>query len=208
MTRRTALRSPRNQPRQPRSRVTVSAILDAAIRVLDRQGLGEMTTSRVAEVAGVSVGTLYQYFAHREAIIEALQDRELQRADSMLERLLKNPQPPSDRELSRAVVEELLRLYRAAPALHRVLAVEGLRVAPPERVLAFDARSVARVKAFLSVAGARIRPSNLEAAAFVIYQSVRATMLSYLLAAPASVDDDVIASELTELIVCYLSREA
>ena len=178
MTRRTAFKSPRNQPRQPRSRVTVSAILDAGIRVLDREGLDAMTTSRVAEVAGVSVGTLYQYFAHREAIIEALQERELERASGMLERLLQNPTPPSDRELSRLVVEELLRLYRAAPALHRVLAVEGLRVAPPEKVLAFDVHSVALVKAFLSVAGARIRPSNLEAAAFVIYQCVRATMLS------------------------------
>ena len=167
-----------------------------------------MTTSRVAEVAGVSVGTLYQYFAHREAIIEALQERELERAGTMLERLLKNPQPPSDRELSRTVIEELLRLYRAAPALHRVLAVEGLRVAPPERVLAFDARSVALVKAFLSVAGSRIRPANLEAAAFVIFQSVRATMLSYLLVAPASIDDTTLVSELTELIVRYLSREA
>jgi AcrR family transcriptional regulator len=150
MTRRTALRSPRNQPQQPRSRVTVTAILDGAIRVLDREGLDAMTTSRVAEVAGVSVGTLYQYFAHREAIIEALQERELERAGAMLERLLKNPQQPlADRELSRTVVEELLRLYRAAPALHRVLAVEGLRLAPPERVQAFDARSVALVKAFL-----------------------------------------------------------
>jgi AcrR family transcriptional regulator len=208
MTRRTALRSPRNQPQQPRSRVTVTAILDAAIRVLDREGLDAMTTSRVAEVAGVSVGTLYQYFAHREAIIEALQERELERAGAMLERLLMNPQPASDRDLSRSVVEELLRLYRAAPALHRVLAVEGMRVAPPERVLAFDARSVALLKAFLGMAGPRIRSTNLEAAAFVIYQSVRASMLSYLLEAPAGVDDTVLVAEFTELIVRYLSREA
>ena len=207
MPRRPALKTPRNQPQQPRSRATVSVILDAAIRVLDREGLDAMTTSRVAEVAGVSVGTLYQYFAHREAIIEALQSRELERADSMLERLLKSPQPASNRELSRMVVEELLRLYRAAPALHRVLAVDGLRVAPPERVLAFDARSVALVRAFLTMSGPRIRDANLEAAAFVIYQSVRATMLSYLLESPAGVDDHVLVAELTELIVRYLSAE-
>lgn len=166
-----------------------------------------MTTSRVAEVAGVSVGTLYQYFAHREAIIEALQEREFDRAGSLLERLLRDPRPSSDRELAQSVVEELLRLYRAAPALHRVLAVEGLRLAPPERVLAFDARSIAMVKALLGAASTGVRPSNLDAAAFVIYQSVRATMLSYLLAAPACVDDRVLVSELTELIVGYLSRQ-
>jgi AcrR family transcriptional regulator len=207
MTRRSSLRSPRNQPRQPRSRVTVSLILDAAIRILDREGLEALTTSRAAEVAGVSVGTLYQYFAHRDAIIDALQDRELERAGTMLERVLKNPEGRADRDVARAVLEELLRLYRAAPALHRVLAVDGLRYSTPERVLAFDVKSVALVKSFLIFAGPRIRGTNLEAAAFVIYQSVRATMLGYLLEAPAGVDDDVIITELTELIFRYLKSE-
>jgi AcrR family transcriptional regulator len=208
MTRRSSLRSPRNQPQQPRSRATVSVILDAAIRVLDREGLEALTTSRVAEVAGVSVGTLYQYFAHRDAIIDALQDRELQRAGAMLERVLDNPERSADRDVARSVIEELLRLYRAAPALHRVLAVDGLRYSAPERVLAFDAKSVALVKAFLSFAGPRIRSTNLEAAAFVVYQSVRATMLGYLLEAPAGVGDDVIIAELTELIFRYLKSDA
>lgn len=204
MTRRAALKTSRNQPQQLRSRATVGVILDAAIRVLDREGLDALTTSRVAEVAGVSVGTLYQYFAHREAIIDALQDRELERAAAMLERVLANQQHATDREVARAVLEELLKLYRAAPALHRVLAVEGVRFSPRERVLAFDARSVALVKAFLMVAAPRLRHANLEAAAFVIYQSVRASMLAYLLEAPAGVDDAAIVSELTELIVRYL----
>ena len=106
MTRRAALKSSRNQPQQPRSRATVSVILDAAIRVLDREGLEALTTSRVAEVAGVSVGTLYQYFAHRDAIIDALQDRELERAGQMLERVLKNPSNCSDREVASAVLVE------------------------------------------------------------------------------------------------------
>jgi AcrR family transcriptional regulator len=204
MTRRAALRPIRNQPRQLRSRATVSVILDAAIRVLDREGLDALTTSRVAEVAGVSVGTLYQYFAHRDAIIDALQDRELYRAGEMLEGLLQNRDDLSDREVARAVVGELLRLYRAAPALHRVLAVNGLRYSTPERVLAFDVRSVALIKAFLGMAGPRIRQTNLEAAAFVVYQAVRATMLSYLLESPAGVPDEVIVAEVTELVVRYL----
>lgn len=207
MTRRAALKTPRNQPQQPRSRATVSVILDAAIRVLDREGSDALTTSRVAEVAGVSVGTLYQYFAHKDAILEALQQRELERAAAMLERLLKDAQPKTNRELAESVVLELLALYRAAPGLHRVLAVDGLRYAPPERVLAFDARSVALLKAFLAMAGPRIRATNLEAAAFVIYQSVRATMLAYLLEAPAGVDDTLLTAELTELILRYLSAQ-
>ncbi len=205
MTRRSTLRTARNQPRQPRSRATVGVILEAAIRVLERDGWEALTTSRVAEIAGVSVGTLYQYFAHRDAILEALQNRELERAAEMLEGLLKSSAPQTDRELARAVVEALFGLYKAAPALHRVLAVEGLRLSPPETVLAFDARSVALLQAFLSVAGARLRPMSVEAAAFVVYQSVRASMLAYFLAAPAGVDDRAIVDELTELVVRYLT---
>jgi AcrR family transcriptional regulator len=208
MAGRTALKSSRNQPRQQRSRATVGVILDAAIRVLDREGLDALTTSRVAEVAGVSVGTLYQYFAHKDAIVEALQNRELERAAAMLERVLKSSESASDRELARRVVVELLQLYQAAPALHRVLAVDGLRFAPPERVLAFDARSIALVKACLVLAGPRVRARNLEAAAFVIYQSVRATMLSYFLEAPAGVSDEVIVEELTELIARYVLTQS
>jgi RIP metalloprotease RseP len=112
----------------------VSVILEAALRVLDQDGWEALTTSRVAEVAGVSVGTLYQYFAHREAIVEALQNRELERASEMLERLLKSPEPKSDQELARAVVEALFGLYKAAPALHRVLAVDGTAVPDASRL--------------------------------------------------------------------------
>jgi AcrR family transcriptional regulator len=208
MTRRASLKPTRNQPRQPRSRATVAVILDAAIRVLDREGFDALTTSRVAEVAGVSVGTLYQYFAHRDAIVSALQDRELERTGALLERVLAGAAGLTNHELARSVVVELLGLYRAAPALHRVLAARGLQFSPPERVVAFDARSVAVLKAFLGAAGPRIRAANLEAAAFVIYQSVRATMLAYLLESPAGVDDALLTDELTQLIVRYLSTEA
>jgi AcrR family transcriptional regulator len=180
-------------------------ILDAAIRVLDREGLECLTTSRVAEVAGVSVGTLYQYFGHRDDIIDALQDREFERTGQLLQRVLENESNASDEAVAHAIIAELFKLYRAAPALHRVLAVDGLRYSTPERVLAFDVRSVALVRAFLSLAGPRIRQTNLDAAAFVIYQSVRATMLAYLLESPAGVPEELMVSELTQLILRYLS---
>jgi len=167
-----------------------------------------LTTSRVAEVAGVSVGTLYQYFAHRDAIVTALQDRELERAGALLERVLARAPTLSNRELARSVVVELLGLYRAAPALHRVLAAHGLSFSPPERVVAFDTRSVGLLRALLHAAGPRIRAGHREAAAFVAYQSVRATLLAYLLESPAGVDDAMMVDELTELVVRYLSNEA
>ncbi len=77
---------PRKQPTQERSKHTVSAILEATIRVLDEVGGEALTTTRVAEVAGVSVGTLYQYFPNRDALLNALLADHLEAAISAVER--------------------------------------------------------------------------------------------------------------------------
>jgi AcrR family transcriptional regulator len=204
MTKKTSRKPARKSPLQSRSKVTVDVILEAAIRILESEGALAMTTSRVAEVAGVSVGTLYQYFGNRDAILDALQDRELERATELLQSLLQRGAPLSDRDLARSVVEGLMKLYQAAPALHRVLAVEGLRVSPKERVLAFDLRLVTAIRSFLSLTKAPLRRTNLDAAAFVIYQSVRASMLAFLLERPAGVDERALTEELIDLTVSYL----
>jgi AcrR family transcriptional regulator len=205
MARRSLQEPRRNKPHQARSRATVEVILDATIRIFDEEGAEAASTSRVAEVAGVSVGTLYQYFGNRDAILDALQDREFERAQAMMQRVLANPAGVSDHAIARSVIEELFRLYRAAPALHRVLAVEGLRVTPAERVQAFDARIVGAIKAFLVHAKPRIRREHVDAAAFVVYQSVRAAMLAYLIEAPAGVGEAALVDELTDLVVRYLT---
>jgi len=198
----------RNRPKQSRSRATVNAILEATIRVLDREGYEAATTTRVAEVAGVSIGTLYQYFSNRDAILDALQDRELSRAWEFIEGALSEAHRYSERELARKIILGLLELYAAAPALHRVLVIEGLRVTPADRVHAFDVRMVSAIRSFLSLGHLRVRRGNLDAAAFVIFQSVRAVMLARLLETPANLDDETLVEELTDLLVRYLVDES
>lgn len=61
--------SPRKKPRQARARATVSAILQASTRILQQEGLDKLNTNHIAEVAGVSIGTLYQYFPSKDAIL-------------------------------------------------------------------------------------------------------------------------------------------
>jgi AcrR family transcriptional regulator len=67
----------RKQPVQDRSAVTVEAILEATIRILERAGGGSFTTREVAEMAGVSVGSLYQYFPNKQALVSELLRRRL-----------------------------------------------------------------------------------------------------------------------------------
>ena len=64
--------TPRKRPRQDRSKATVDSILDATARVLVRHGFDGLTSNAVAEIAGCSIGSLYQYFPNKEALVAAL----------------------------------------------------------------------------------------------------------------------------------------
>ncbi|HET7543320.1 MAG TPA: TetR/AcrR family transcriptional regulator [Polyangiaceae bacterium] len=207
MSKRYESNAARKGPKQQRSKVTVAAILDATVRVLEQEGSDAATTSRIAEVAGVSVGTLYQYFANREAILDALQDREFERATEMMNRVLTRGAYRSEREVARAVIEGLLELHSAAPSLHRLLVIQALSVTPTERVQAFDLRIIAVVRSFLQLANLRIRRANVDAAAFVVYQAVRASMLACVVERPAGLDSRTLVDELTDLVLRYLAAE-
>ena len=198
----------RKQPQQARSRATVTAILDAMTRILDREGPEAATTTRVAEVAGISIGTLYQYFSHRDAILDALQDREFERAIELMQGVLENGAQGPGREVAREAVRGMLKLYAEAPGLHRVLALEGLRVTPAARVHAFDMRVVGMVRNFLAMSSLRIRRANIDAAAFVVFQSVRASMLARILESPPGLDDETLTEELADMVFKYLIDES
>jgi AcrR family transcriptional regulator len=199
---------PRKRPRQARAQATVDAILEATVQILDREGLDAATTTRIAEVAGVSIGSLYQYFSHRDAILNALQDREFARALTLMQEILgEGNLAQTPRATVTAVVRGLARLYRVAPGLHRVLAIEGLRVAKADHVHAFDLHVVGIVRQFLAATGATIRRPNVDAAAFVAFQSVRATMLACLLERPPGLDEETLIAEVVDLVLRYLVRE-
>lgn len=111
---------PRKQPVQGRSKHTVAALLEATIRVLDEVGGEGLTTTRVAEVAGVSVGTLYQYFPNRDALINALLADHLEGSIGALER-----EAVASAGLSRAVaIERMVRAFLAEKAAR----VESARI--------------------------------------------------------------------------------
>ena len=106
--RRNAPISSRKQPKQARSAELVAAILEAAIQVLAKEGAQRFTTARVAEKAGVSVGSLYQYFPNKAAILFRLQSDEWQQTSELLRGILADTAtPPLDR--LRALVHAFIR---------------------------------------------------------------------------------------------------
>ena len=134
----TARISSRKQPKQARSSELVAAILEAAVQVLASEGAQRFTTARVAEKAGVSVGSLYQYFPNKAAILFRLQSDEWRRTTEMLRNILEDVQSPPPERLRRAVhafirseceeaevrgaLDDAAPLYRAAPEARKARA--------------------------------------------------------------------------------------
>jgi len=108
----------RKEPRQKRARATVEAILEAAARILDRQGWKGFTTNAVAEVAGVSIGSLYQYFPNKLALVEAILRRHF---DDVLSALRFPDIPASRTERIEGLVSGMITAHSNHPSLHRVL---------------------------------------------------------------------------------------
>ena len=116
--------SPRRRPRQQRSQFTVEAIFQAVAQIVATHGEHGLTTNRIAEVAGVSVGSLYQYFPSKDAILQAMLDQHCERVmlelDALLAQACAQDWPPE--EQVRRYVRHYLASFGAGPENERALA--------------------------------------------------------------------------------------
>ena len=119
---------PRKAPRQARSTDTVETILAAAIRVLERESLAGFNTNRVAEVAGVSVGSLYQYFPNKAALIAALIDRQQTHLAERIEACVAAQEGKPLHEALRALADIGIEEQYGRPLLAAALDHEEMRL--------------------------------------------------------------------------------
>lgn len=159
--------SSRKQPQQARSAELVAAILDAAVQVLAQEGAQRFTTARVAEKAGVSVGSLYQYFPNKAAILFRLQSDEWRQTTDLMRVILEDVQKPPLERL-RALVHAFLRsecdeaamrvaLNDAAPLYREAPEAQAARAAGQRTVQVFMREALPKAtEAVRELAGALI----------------------------------------------------
>src|SRR3990172_4782804 len=115
---------PRKQPKQARSQTTVEAILEATARILAAEGRARLSTNRVAEVAGVSVGSLYQYFPNKDALLAELRRRYDQQFMDRLVRELGRVGRLPLREAVPEFIRFIISVHSENPKLHNELSAE------------------------------------------------------------------------------------
>ncbi|MDP9842963.1 TetR/AcrR family transcriptional regulator [Streptosporangium lutulentum] len=115
--------TPRKHPRQQRSRETVEAILQAAAQLFQRYGYADTTTNKIAERAGVSIGSLYQYFPNKDALLVALAEHHLSQAAEQVALVFTRAADdhPTLHQLLTDLVRCVAALHTDRPGLHRLL---------------------------------------------------------------------------------------
>jgi AcrR family transcriptional regulator len=209
--------SPRRRPRQARAQATVDAIVKATARVLVEEGYDRASTNRIAHAAGVSIGSLYQYFPSKEALVAALVESHQSRMRDALDQALALGQPlgqagvvgsPGSLEArARMVVRGMMAAYRIDPQLHHVLCQEVPKVGELKKVYGFEQHLAEVCRRELFIASERIRLNDVDRGVFLIVHAVPSVVRAAIQSDATGEGDAKLADELTDMIVRYLAAD-
>ncbi len=197
--------SPRKLPQQDRSRLTVEAILEATTHILTEEGYDKANTNRIAERAGISIGSLYQYFPNKESLMAALMDQHSNEIAALVESKLQNlfDVPPE------VAIPELIKAVIAAhaidPCLHQVLSEEIPRSERPQQMQTADERIAELLRTYLTRWRDRISPQNLDITVFILSRTVESLCHSAVIEHPSFVSNSQFEQEVSNLLLLYLT---
>lgn len=206
MSRRRAIK-PRKNASQRRSRATVDSLVEATARILVREGFDKASTNRIAEVSGVSIGSLYQYFPGKEALVAQVMRRHQEEIQRLVQAELPAILPLPVEAAMRRLVAIAVEAHRVNPRLHRVLAEQIPRVGALEEVDAFNRDNYALFRRYLEQHREEIRVRDLDLATFVCVTSIEALTHSAVLHHPALLSEErleALIDEGTRLVTGYL----
>lgn len=186
----------------------VDALIEATARILVREGFDKASTNRIAKLTGVSVGSLYQYFPSKEALVVAVIERHnqeiMQAVRSELAAIATEPLEQGVRQL----VAVAVKAHRVNPTLHRVLAEQIPRVGKLEEVETFNRESFALFRSYLESHRGEIRAVDLDLASFVCVTSIEALTHNAVLHHSKTLSDkamEALIDEGARLVVGYLT---
>ena len=196
--------TPRKRPSQERSRATVDTILDATARVLIHAGFDGLTTNAVATKAGVSIGSLYQYFPNKEAMVSALIERHMNEMNGAILNELARVATLPIAQAARAVIELTLSAHGIDPKLHKVLTEQVPRIGKLAKLRELDNISHRMVAGMLAARGNELAIRDLEMTAFVLVSAIESIVHRAVLLYPEMLADPRLVDEATLLVTRYL----
>lgn len=196
------------KPKQDRSKGTVDAILEAVTHIMDKDGPLNLTTNKIAEKAGVSVGSLYQYFKNKESIFEAILLRMTeQNLASMENQISQRPENFNIRSIIKLVVQAHFDNIQKMGKLSSVLFEYAPQILSPNHFRKADERIIKFLMDKTTEYKIELRPENKENAFFICSQAVRGVIFMTVLSRPIE-ERQVLIDELIDMLSIYLEKKA
>jgi AcrR family transcriptional regulator len=196
------LQKPRKLPKQERSQATVSASLIATTRILTEEGYDKFNTNRVAELAGVSVGSLYQYFPNKAALLYALGEHHANEMAQLAQHHLEDLGDRSILEVLQQIIKAVLAAYAVNPKLYRILHQQVPRSEEMQKL--DDARIEQMLHAFLALHRDQLRPKNLDITVFIISRTIKALLYDAIADRPNLLKNGELEQEIMSMLSSYL----
>ena len=197
-------RSPRKKPVQDRSQITVDALVDAATRIFRDKGFAGATTNRVAEIAGVSVGSLYQYFPNKTALLTAVREKvHREFMEQMITACARGCERPFEPAV-RGMAETSAAFHEQNSRLYRLFAAE-LPATPPVDFKSLPGLRYQEVQARFFQVHAECIKIPRDQALFFTRHAGAAIMQAAVMNHTEKLRDGSIATQLTRAFVAYLS---
>jgi AcrR family transcriptional regulator len=195
----------RRAPIQERSQLTVEAMLDAVVKLLKRGDASSITTNRIAETAGVSIGSLYQYFPNKRAIFFALHERHIGQVDRIMHRRMAESAESTLEELISSLIDGMVEAHAADPELSDLLQAEV-----PHRADGTRDFSVRLHRAFRRALAPHAREfgsrTDLDMRVFFVSHMVEALGHAIVLRRPSGSSLSRARAELLRAILAYLGQ--
>lgn len=192
--------TPRKLAQQERSKFTVDVILTATARILVEEGYDKASTNRIAERAGISIGSLYQYFPNKESLIAALRDRHVSSMMELIESKLKDLSTAPIEVVLTELVRANIMAHAIEPQLHKVLHEQVPRVNEAESKNCMSEL----LRSYLAKQCDRLTPQNLDRIVFVVEQTIEALTHAAVIESPDLLKDEQLEQEISQMLLCYL----
>jgi AcrR family transcriptional regulator len=198
--------TPRKRPEQERSRTTVAHILAASTQILQQQGLEFFNTNKVAQKAGISIGSLYQYFPNKEAIISALLERYVQKQFELIETEMQKMKGKNLRTTIAALVKVQLESKKKNSRFNKFIAETLFRIDGLKHMQKIDDKIADYLKQFVLPFKDELRDGDIDWMIFNMIHIMKILPVSVIFHPTFEIEDPKFEEELVELFFGYLKK--
>ncbi len=199
--------TPRKEPNQDRARETVENIVEATAHILEKEGFEKISTNKIAEKAGVSIGSLYQYFPTKESIFSFMMEKYIHSQTQMIDRIMEERKTNQDlKETVRIIISAIMESKIKQARFQKMFAVKVLSFAGYESLNRQDDHLISVFQKYLEPFEKEVRKENLDISLYFVIQSVKTLPIAIMFQDRLKVSDPRVTDELVELVYRYLKK--